>query len=262
MKVALTEPRLTHSNGHENHAAVIRQLDAAALDLGPDDLLVLPEHFDGTPDGAEYEEGVSALARRYDCHVVGGSHHAHGPTRSVNAGVVAAPDGTLLGRYEKLRPYATERSLVSPGTELGQFEIGGLRILVLVCADFWFSDLFDRAAHMPDLVVVPALSVTRKPTPEYSRALWRHLAIARAYEFGTYVGVSDWAHDSRLMALSVSGVSGFADPTEVEPTRLFREVRPHAVRTFELDRARLADFRADRLARGFFWRSPPRADGT
>ena len=74
------------------------------------------------------------------------------------------------------------------------FDFSGRRILVTICADFWFSDLFARAGRLPDLVLVPAYSVTRKSTPDYSRSLWRHLAIARAYELGVYVGISDWGY--------------------------------------------------------------------
>jgi hypothetical protein len=101
------------------------------------------------------------------------------------------------------------------------------------------------------------LSVTRKPTPDYSRSLWRHLAVARAYELGCYVGVSDWAHPSQLPALATSGVGGFADPTVVDPDRLWQPLGPHAVRAFALDFDALEAFRDDRRARGFFWKPAP-----
>src|SRR5207244_1755107 len=82
-----------------------------------------------------------------------------------------------------------ERESVRPGRCIGEFTIAGRRILVLVCADFWFADVILGATALPDLMLVPALSVTRKPTPAYSRALWRHLAVSRAYEYGVYVGL-------------------------------------------------------------------------
>ena len=132
--------------------------------------------------------------------------------------------------------------------------IGGRRVFVLICADFWFSDLFNRAAHLPDLVLVPALSVSRKPSPDYSRALWRHLAIARAYEFGAYVGISDWGHPSELPMLATSGVGGLADPTREHPDELFRPIAESGASAFDLDFAALDAFRRDRMERGFFWK--------
>ena len=163
-------------------------------------------------------------------------------------------------QYEKLRPYADERHWVEPGDVLGEGTIAGLHCLVLVCADFWFSDLFQACKELPSLVLVPALSVSRKPTPGYSRTMWQHLAIARAYEFGCYVGVSDWAVDSRLPRLAPSGVAGFADPTQIDPDKLFipapGDGREGLLRV-PLELERLSAFQADRHARGFFWRAPP-----
>jgi predicted amidohydrolase len=131
--------------------------------------------------------------------------------------------------------------------------VAGRRLLVLVCADFWFSDVFYRAAALPDLILVPAFSVSRKPTPDYSRALWRHLAVTRAYEFGAYVGISDWMHTNEWP--TASGVSGFADPTVIEPDALFVPTGGE-VRAYELDWTALDAFRADRMSRGFFWKPP------
>ena len=102
--------------------------------------------------------------------------------------------------------------------------------------------------------LVPALSVTRKPTPEYSRALWRHLAVSRAYEYGVYVGISDWAHESELPVLPAAGVAGFADPTGTDPEKLFQPLGASAFAAHELDFERLEDFRRDRRSRGFFWK--------
>lgn len=199
---------------------------------------------------------MERLARARECYVVGGSQHAERLGRRVNTGSVFSPDGSALGIYEKLRPYADERLLVEPGEILGEFVIEGRRLLVLICADFWFSDLFARATSAPDLVLVPALSVTRKARPDYSRELWRHLAIARAYEFAAFVGVSDWGHPSSLMRLFACGAGGFADPTTTDPGAFFTPIGPAAIRAYDLDFQALDAFRADRLSRGFFWKMP------
>jgi predicted amidohydrolase len=253
MKLVLVEPALSFEAGADNLDVVSRLLAPFAPDLGADDLVLLPEHFDLRGSRAEYEAGICGLSRRLGCHVVGGSHHEDRDGGHVNVGIVADGRGEVLGSYEKLRPYAEERSRVQGGAGFGEFRIGGRAILVLICADFWFSDVFYRATALPDLILVPAFSVSRKPTPDYSRALWRHLSVARAYEFGTYVGISDWAHVPGR--LSASGVAGFADPTTADPGALFSPVGGTA-RLYDLDWAALETFRRDRVDRGFFWKKP------
>ena len=253
MKLVLVQPRLSYQVEADNPGVIERMLEPFSSALEPDDVVLLPEHYDLRPSRADYEAGVSSLARRLGCYVIGGSHHEQRGAHKLNAGVASDGSGALVASYEKLRPYAAERALVDPGTAVGELEIAGRRILILVCADFWFSDLFHRTSKLPDLVLVPAHSVTRKPTPDYSRALWRQLAVSRAYEFGVYVGVSDWAPAPTPIGLPASGVGGFADPTTVDPSKLYQPIEGD-VQVYPLDFAALDAFRQDRYARGFFWR--------
>jgi predicted amidohydrolase len=255
MRLILVQPQLRHVEGADNFAAVRSALSLGKITPKPDDVLLLPERVTLTHSRGEYTRAVSELARELGCSVVGGSHHEDRGGEQVNAGIAVGPDGALLGEYEKVRPYASERAWVRGGAHPGEFVIGGRRFMVLICADFWFSDLFDRASALPDLVLVPALSVTRKPTPDYSRALWKHLAVARAYEFGAYVGISDWAAPTAGIEPFTSGVGGFSDPTAIDPHAFFQPI-DGALTVFDLDFTRLDDFRRDRTERGFFWRKP------
>lgn len=259
MKLLLVNPRL--AVGAANLETLRVLLSPYRGRLGPNDLVLLPEHhYFGAWD--EYLADMRELAIGLGATLVAGStHRSIGDADAdadrnvrINTGAVIAADGALVTLFEKLRPYANERQWVSPGTARGSFELEGRRIAVMICADFWFTDLF-VSQPMPDLVLVPALSVTRKPTPEYSRALWRHTAVARAYEYGVFVGISDWAADSDLPVQHTSGVSGFADPTPNNADELFRPVATAAL--IELDFSRLDAFRVDRRARGFFWGGPP-----
>lgn len=259
MKLVLVEPALSFARSEENVAVVSALLAPLAGTLEANDVVLLPEHYAATTIRAEYESSVSELARMLGCHVVGGSHHEERAGGRVNAGAVVDSTGAVLGRYEKLRPYAEERTRVRDGRALGEFSVAGRRMLVLVCADFWFSDVFYRASALPDLILVPAFSVSRKPTPDYSRALWRHLSVARAYEFGAYVGVSDWMHGNEWP--TASGVSGFADPTAIEPEKMFAPTGG-PVRAYDLDWKALDAFRGDRMARGFFWKPPKAPPGS
>lgn len=253
MKLVLVQPELSYDPRADNLGTVTRLVEPYADALDANDVVLLPEHFDVRPSRADYERDVTGLARRLGCHVVGGSHHEQRDDGRVNSGIVADPRGSVVGRYEKLRPYADERAAVHQGSGPGEITIGGRNVMVIICADFWFSDVFQRAATLPDVILVPSFSVSRKPTPDYSRALWQHLSVARAYEFGTFVGVSDWAHVATEGHLAPSGVSGFADPTATDPSKLFHAVRG-SVAVHQLDFAALDEFRRDRLIRGFFWK--------
>lgn len=255
-KLVLVQPALSYDAGDKNFALLTQLLTAQASQLAANDMVLLPEHvvIDSSP--AVYRRGVCELSRRLGCHVVGGSHHQQREHTKVNAGLVSDARGQVVAEYEKLRPYASERERVEDGSQLGELTIGDFRVLLLICADFWFSDVFARASALPDLVLVPAHSVSRKPQPGYSRALWRHLAVARAYEFGVYVGISDWAHVRTPGVLAPSGVAGFADPTTIDEARLFTPLASRSVQVFELPLEPLQSFRADRRARGFFWKPP------
>ena len=254
MRLVLVQPVLHATTDADNVATIRMLVRGTGAHLAADDIVLLPEHVTPQASADRYEADIAGLARDLGCHVVGGSQHQARTGGSVNVGVVCDATGEIVGRYEKLRPYATERETVRPGSCLGEIVIAGRNVLVLICADFWFADLIHTATRLPDVVLVPALSVTRKTGPEYSRALWRHLAVARAYEYGLYVGISDWAHASVLPRLFASSVGGFADPTTVDPDGLFQPTGDAGVAIHTLDFDRLEAFREDRRQRGFFWK--------
>ncbi|PLX33560.1 MAG: hypothetical protein C0600_00225 [Ignavibacteria bacterium] len=254
MKLILTQPQLKAFDNTHSLNSVKRILDAVKGGLSNADLVVLPEHVFFVQTEEEYRDIMQPLAREYGCHVLGGSYHEIREDVKRNTGSLFSPDGNVIGNYDKLRPYSDERSRVDPGTRLGEMQIGDMRVLVLICADFWFSDLFLEAERLPDLVLVPALSVTRKATPDYSRALWRNLAISRAYEFGVFVGIADWGYPSTLPQLMTSGVGGFADTTGTDPTNFYSPIGDQEALVIKPDFEALDRFRQDRADRGFFWK--------
>lgn len=257
MKVVLVQPRLVHNPGNSNLENIERVLLPFRESLVPSDIVVLPEHHDGRLEERAFEHDMAHLARDLGCHLVAGTQHVRGADGALrNAGACFDSSGNIVARYAKHRPYGMEQDLVTPGPPPSVFEVAGRKILVMVCADFWFSDVFFESEVAPDVVLVPALSVTRGPGPDYSRELWKNLAIARAYEFGIFVGISDWASSSQLPALGTAGAAGFADPTTRDPDRLFRKLADDSAQAFDLDFEALNAFHEDRRARGFFWRSP------
>lgn len=250
MRMVLARPGVRRADGAEN----VRQTREAAAGAGlrGDDVLVLPELAGGDLPADAYETAVTGLARDLGCHVVGGSHHRSAGRGTVNTGLVADDGGRVLARYDKAHPYGAERDAgVVPGAASGRFAVGGARVGVLLCADLWYSGLVAELVDGGvDVLVVPAFSVTQWPTPEPARELWRHMAVARAYEFTCCVAVCDWAAGTPYAGLAAAGVSGLADPLPATPGRYFTAAAG-PVTVVDVDDRRLAALRANRAARGF-----------
>ncbi len=254
MQLILIHPILQAFDTNRNLSAIESLVVSKKSLIRPDDIVLLPEHFTSDDNKETYLKFIKGLAISADCTVVGGSHHRQVNGKQINIGNVVDASGKEIGSYSKLRPYFNEQQYVTPGEIFGEMNINGKNFLILICADFWFSDIVFRAQALPDVILVPSLSVSRKPTADYSRSLWRHLAITRAYEFGVYVGISDWHENSSLPKYRTCGVGGFADPTLLKPEKFFQPITDEGVSIFNIDFEKLDAFRADRRMRGFFWK--------
>jgi omega-amidase len=253
MKVFLTQPSAHSDDLRQNFQRIRHLADNSSSGFSSEDVLVLPELVGGESERREYETAISGLARHLGCYVVGGSHHEQRHRGRVNAGSVAAPSGAVISRYEKLRPYGIESKLgVVPGKLTGQFDVGDCRVLVLICADFWYSEVFlSRLKPRADLVLVPTFSVSSRTSPLAARSLWRSMAVSRAYEFGTYVGISDWAYPSEYHALRSSSVAGLADPRPLHHDGFFSKIGRNSIQSFAIDIPRLRDLRRHRSDHAF-----------
>lgn len=249
MRILVTELELRADDAAHNFDLIARAVEQSSPSLEADDVLLLPELVDLGPSRTSYVARVRHLARQLGCYVVGGSHYRSGPRGRINWGLAVDPTGAECGSYEKRRPYGGAVDAAS-GAALPPFEIGGRSFRTLVCADFWYGEFWHEVGR-PDVVLVPALSVSRKSNPAFARDMWRHMAISRAYEFGVFVAISDWAHGTPDPYRSASGVAGLADPTGTDPARFFQRVGPAGVRAVDLDFAALDHFRADRRKRRF-----------
>jgi len=180
---------------------LIRQtLEQHALESRPD-LVVIPEAFNGMPadiDTFAAEPSrtfLATLAKALQATVVGGSIDridTDGTRR--NTCFVVDPAGRECGAYHKRVLFAAEQEHTTPGTSCGLFEVGTLRIGVLICGDLWEPGLARELLHRADLLCVPAkTSVSSDRLVPYARKLWWNLALTRAMENGLPVIVSDWA---------------------------------------------------------------------
>jgi predicted amidohydrolase len=250
MKVLLTQLRRRSADARENFRGVVKVIERSRLSVSRDDILLLPELIGGELARPEYERLTSELGRAIGCHVVSGTNHHTRRGKTINSGVVSDPQGRIVTSYDKLRPYSIEGA--ASGTAVGQFEIRGCRILVLVCADFWYSDVFlGHIAPRPDLILVPTFSISRRSSPRVARSLWRSMAIARAYEFSVYVGISDWAHPCEYHGLRSSSVAGLANARPTNGNGFFTSMGERSLMAFAIDLPRLRELRQHRSQHAF-----------
>ncbi|MFI7424921.1 carbon-nitrogen hydrolase family protein [Nonomuraea sp. NPDC049684] len=248
MKVLLVQPPTWSPDGHANFDAIE---ELAAREPVRSDVLLLPELAGSSLSRADYLARVAALAVGTGATVAGGSHYDRTEAGLVNRGAVIDPSGTLVAEYDKVHPYDVERrSGVVPGRAGGAFELAGRRLRVLLCADLWYSATLAGQDDL-DVVLVSAFSVTRWDGPGPARALWRHMSVARAYEFMTYVAVSDWHHEAAYQGRRCAGVTGFANPCPDAADGFFTACPDAPLSSCLLDLDRLDAFRQDRAHRGF-----------
>ncbi|MEV4836698.1 carbon-nitrogen hydrolase family protein [Nonomuraea sp. NPDC049486] len=246
MRILLVQPARWSPDGHANLTAVETLLAGAP----PADLVVLPELAGSELPRREYLERLRGLAARARAAVVGGSHYAPAGAGKVNQGLAVSAAGEVLAGYGKSHPYGVERDDGVVPAPIGDgFEVAGRRVRVLLCADLWYSG--SLAGPPADVVVVPAFSVTQWPTPGPARSLWEHMSVARAYEFMTYVAVSDWHHEAGYHGQPCAGVTGLANPSPADGAGFFTAQPSAAVAAYELDFERLGRFRRNRADRSF-----------
>lgn len=195
---------------------LLRQTAERAVREHAADFLVLPETFTGQP--CDYDQGASGkqarqflatLARACHVNVIGGSidyQHEDGTRR--NTCFVVNREGQEVGRYEKRVLFAREMDSRQAGSGPGVFELGGVRVGVLICADLWDPALAREVIGQADVLCVPAkTTVANDPYVEYARALWWNLALTRAMENGLPVVVSDWAEGRHETKRLVEGMT-------------------------------------------------------
>ena len=159
-------------------------IDAAAI--APDGLIVLPElgdtgfsfDLDAIVDDRS-SAWASTLASRTNCWVQHGwAERAHNG-RGLNVAGLFAPDGTLLGKAEKLHPFSVgrEHEVYDGGEALTVLDVAETCVCPLTCYDLRFPGAFRKAALAGAEVFTVGAS-----WPQRRIHHWRALAIARAIE--------------------------------------------------------------------------------
>lgn len=133
------------------------------------DILALPEYYFVAPEDnsvvassfkrekiiAELQELSSALG----CILEGGSIVEQVEGDFYNRSYLL-DSGQVIGFYDKIHPYDNEgRGLIKEGIEYKVFDVRGIRIGLLICADVLYRESFENIRGLkPDLLFVPTTS--------------------------------------------------------------------------------------------------------
>ena len=157
----------------------------ANADIQQGDVVVLPEladvgfslALDRIVDGRS-EDWACRLAASLKCWVLHGWPERRGSVGRNVAGL-AAPDGTLVGRAEKLHPFTAghEQRAYEGGDSAVVFNRDGVGFCPLICYDLRFPESF-RAAAAAGAEVFAVIA----NWPRVRGHHWRTLAMARAIE--------------------------------------------------------------------------------
>lgn len=154
----------------------IRDVFMRRLEAWRPDILAFPEYYFV---GEEFSEVPHSLGQRDEiisqlqewsaslgCIVVGGSLVENDSGALYNR-CHLINKGETIGHYDKIHLFRTEGGgLVSPGTEHRVFEVDGLRIGLLICADVLYPESFVELRKLePDLIFVPTTSPFKPNEP-------------------------------------------------------------------------------------------------
>jgi len=212
-------------------------------------------------DVCDAREFVADLARVAEAHVVGGSVvRRDDGGRVTNTSFVADRTGRIVGEYAKRMLFATEADRRTPGRTPGVFDLGDLRVGVLICSDLWHPELARELAGRVDVLCVPAkTTVASSEFVVYARTLWWSMAVTRSVENVLPLVVADWCERDH-QTVHTSGGSSVNDPSgRPDVARLQRRIESgspgHLVGRIDLDA--VAQIRQYREAVGLLTRNGP-----
>ena len=196
--------------GGQNIAAMTAQIEKTAALYPGVDMVVFSELAVHGPLHAcasrapQADEAIfQELAARYRIWIVPGTAFVEREGRIYNHAVVIDPNGTIVGRYDKMFPFLPFEAGVTGGSEFLIFDVPEIgRFGLTICYDIWFPETTRTLTSAEvEVLIHPVLTGTTDRNAE--------LAIVRA----TAVMFSCYVVDVNGLDAGEVGQSLVADPT-------------------------------------------------
>ncbi len=213
------------------------------------DFVCLPEYclipldaqsqLDTARDLKKNLETLAELSVRLDTVLIGGSLVEGENGKYYNACSIV-DRGRMAGKYRKVNLYRREAGKgISTGNRYEVFEIGGVRVGLLICADVLFPESYRRLAELnPDIIFVPTTSPYRaEDSVESKEKRDRDYFLAGAKTASAYV--AKCCAVGSLLGGRLQGRSLIAAPWGILKRVPFEDEDREQVLTAELDLAEL-----------------------
>jgi len=130
-------------------------------------------------------EFLSALAKKYDVNIIGGSYIRETKDGYKNSCPVVSRNGEILAFYDKIHLYSPdgEAEAVNAGNTPVIVDIEGLKTGLSICYDIRFPELFRSYITSPDM---PDMLVNLSAWPKTRKNQYEAMAKSRAVENQSY----------------------------------------------------------------------------
>ena len=205
MNVALFQLKIAWEDKDANFEKV------ASMAIKDIDLVCLPELFATgyTMDSEAFAEPadgetVSFLKdfAKENCVDVIGSYIQRSEGKPKNTAIVIDKSGKVIHNYEKIHLFTREKGNYQAGKKLGVFELGGMKIGVVICYDLRFPEVFRELATKGAEAIFVVAS-----WPSTRTVHWDLLLRARAIENQLFIaGVNRIGEEDKLQYLGHSAI--------------------------------------------------------
>jgi len=221
-------------------------LDEAVNELGGGGGLTIESVFRTIAPAVKriFETTASELAAQFHVYLMPGTALTMDRAGHLfNTAYLFAPDGSLVGTQNKLHPTPLEKDWLTPGCELGVFDVGFTKLAMPVCMDFTYWETTRLATlHGAELLLDMSADATANDYFLAVRGDESRIQESLAYSTRAYC-------ITKLFGLNFCGPSHIAAPLGLydNDTTYLTRAQTHdreEIIVADLDLARLREFRA------------------
>lgn len=138
----------------------IPENDKETIKAAEADIVSLPEYF-FHPEIVTYEESIELMEEYslyFNCILIGGTTVLNKDNKLFNCCYIFNK-GKNVGYYAKIHLFKREIGIITPGTDYKTYNVDGLNIGLMICADALYSETWEELSNLnPDIIFAPTFS--------------------------------------------------------------------------------------------------------
>lgn len=122
---------------------------------------------------AFYMEKVREILNKYGMYLfLGCGEYVSEENCNYNTQTIIGPEGTVIGKHKKTHAYGQSEEWAACGSGYEVFEVAGIKVAPLVCADAWYPETWEEIKHkgaqlVVDVAAWPPTEVCGNPLPKW-----------------------------------------------------------------------------------------------